>query len=45
MKKLSDTPAGNHIFKLTKGELPLFNDCGYLEKKLINYFKAWNKQE
>jgi hypothetical protein len=38
IKGLSQKPTGNHIFKLTKEELSLFNDRRYLEKKLINYF-------
>ncbi|MDR3351070.1 MAG: alpha-1,2-fucosyltransferase [Prevotellaceae bacterium] len=45
IKGMSQKPAGNHIFKLTKKELPLFKDSGYLEKKLINYFNIWNKQD
>jgi hypothetical protein len=38
IKGIAQEPTGNHIFKLTKEELPLFRDNGYLEKKLINYF-------
>ncbi|MDR3133641.1 MAG: alpha-1,2-fucosyltransferase [Prevotellaceae bacterium] len=45
IKGISQKPAGNHIFKLTKEELPLFKDSGYLEKKLLNYFNTWNKQD
>ncbi|MDR2358387.1 MAG: alpha-1,2-fucosyltransferase [Prevotellaceae bacterium] len=45
IKGILQKPAGNHIFKLSKKELPLFRDSGYLEKKLINYFSTWNKQD
>jgi hypothetical protein len=45
VKGISQKPVGNHTFKLTKEELRLFRDYGYLEKKLINYFKTWNKQD
>jgi hypothetical protein len=45
IKGMSQKPAGNHIFKLTKNELPLFKNNKYLEKKLINYFITWNKQD
>ncbi|MDR1405851.1 MAG: alpha-1,2-fucosyltransferase [Prevotellaceae bacterium] len=45
IKGMAQKPAGNHIFKLTGEELPLFKDKGYLEKKLINYFHTWNRQD
>jgi hypothetical protein len=44
IKGIAQKPAGNHIFKLNKEELPLFRHSGYLEEKLINYFNTWNKQ-
>ena len=44
IKGIAQTPAGNHIFTLNKEERPLFRDSGYLEKKLINYFNTWNRQ-
>jgi hypothetical protein len=45
IKGASQKPAGNHIFELTRNELPLFKDHRRLEKKLINYFNIWNQQD
>jgi hypothetical protein len=45
IKEMSQEPEGNHIFKLTKEELPLFKNNNYLEKKLINYFDTGNTQD
>lgn len=40
LKSITQKPTGNHIFTISKKELPKFVDQDYLQKKLTNHFSA-----
>ncbi len=42
IKPATQEPAGNHVFSISKDELPLFKNKKYLHDKLVNYFTTWN---